>query len=251
MDNKIKTVVVDGKKYFEKSIKKVVSITDYGSITVKGIELQGMANLKIGFKIDNATDYTVLKGYLNNKLIPGTNEPAKDSYGDVPTGDKVYDIKRLESNPVALVNHQNDASGIAGNYIYLSENEQGLQFKLVLRPVDSIHAPITKDAVQAWVDGFGKAFSIGGQWLYDMEKSKPEDNEWALVKAILHEASLVAIGADQWALSSVPDTSSVETEGKEIKDLTLGESVKKWLETKDDVYLERIEKLKKEKKDNG
>jgi len=243
----VKTVTINGIKYLEKSMKKVVPVSDYGQVVIKGSEIIGFANLGVGFKIDNNTDYIMLKGYLNNKLIPGTTEPAKDSYGDIPTGSNVYDVKRLESNPVALVNHMNDASGIAGNYIYLSENEQGLQFKLILRPIDSIHAPITKDAVQAWADGFGKAFSIGGQWLYDLEKSRPEDNEWILVKAILHEASLVAIGADQWALSSVPDTSSVETEGKEIKDLTLGESVKKYLETNDDAYLERVMEIKKER----
>lgn len=251
MSIQLKTVEYNGKKYFEKSIKKIVPIGDYGIMLIKGSEIALNANLSVSFKIDNNADYVMLKGYLNNKLIPGTNEPAKDSYGDIPTGNKVYDVKRLESNPVALVNHDNNAAGIAGNYIYLSENEQGLQFKLILRPIDTVHNPITKDAVQAWSDGFGKAFSIGGKWLYDMELSKPEDNEYILVKAILHEASLVAIGADQYALSSVPSTGKAETEGKEVKDLTLGESVKKWLETKDDVYLEQIEKLKKGEKKNG
>lgn len=250
MTIKLKTVEIDGVKYFEKSFKKVVPITDYGSIKIKGSEIIANANMSVNFKIDNETEYIMLKGYLNNKFIPGTNEPAKDSYGDIPTGDKVYDIERLMSNPVALVNHQNDASGIAGNYIYLSENEQGLQFKLILRPIDSIHNPITKDAVQAWSDGFGKAFSIGGRWLYDMENSKPDDNEFLLVKAILHEASLVAIGADQWALSQRPDTGK-SIEGKEVKDLTLEEATKKYLETKDDVYLEHVYKLKKGEKENG
>lgn len=244
MTIKFKTVEIDGVKYIEKSIKKVVPITDYGSVVIKGADIRNNANLRVGFKVDDNANYTMLKGYLNNKLIPGTNEPSKDSYGDIPTGSNVYDIKRLESNPVALVNHDNNAAGIAGNYIYLSENEQGLQFKLILRPVDSIHELSTKDAVSAWMNGWGKAFSIAGRWLYDLEKSNPDDNTWILVKAILHEASLVAIGADEFALSAVPNTGKSEQEGKE-QPLTLDGAVRKYLETKDDKYLVMIDKLKK------
>jgi hypothetical protein len=126
-----------------------------------------------------------------------------------------------------------------------------LQFKLVLRSVDSVHSPITKDAVSAWSEGWGKAFSIGGRWYYDMENSNPDNNEYLLVKAVLHEASLVAIGADQWALSSAPSKPKAEAKGKEVKDLTLEESLKAYLETKDDVYLEQILKIKKGVQKNG
>lgn len=250
MTIKFKTVVIDGKKFYEKSIKKVVPITDYGSVVIKGADIRNNANLRVGFKIDDNANYTMLKGYLNNKLIPGTNEPSKDSYGDIPTGSDVYDIKRLESNPVALVNHDNNAGGIAGNYIYLSENEQGLQFKLILMPLDDAYDLTTKHAISAWMNGWGKAFSIGGRWLYDLEKSNPDDNTWILVKAILHEASLVAIGADQYALSSVPNTGKSKQEGKE-QPLTLDRAVRKYLETKDDKYLVMIGNIKKGEKENG
>ena len=244
MTIKTKTVVIDGKKYLEKSFKKVVPVSDYGISKIKGAQIKSEANLNVQFTIDDAADYTMLKGYLNNKLVPGTDKPAKDSYGDIPTGENVYDIERLKNNPVALVNHDNNAAGIAGNYIHLSEDEQGLMFKEILRPIDSVHNPVTKDAVQAWGDGFGAAYSIGGRWLYDMENSKPDDNEYLLVKAILHEASHVAIGADEYALSSVPSASKQDDKGKGISDLTLAESVSKYLETEDDDYLKHIEKLK-------
>lgn len=245
MEN-LKLVTIDGRKCFEKAFKRVIPINNYGIMSVKGIDLQSEANLKIGFSVDNSKTYTMLKGYLNNKLIPGTNEPAKDSYNDIPTGSNVYNIDRLINNPVALVNHQNDASGIAGNYIFLSENEQGLQFKLVLRPIDSIHNPITKDAVQAWSDGFGKAFSIGGKFYYDSENSKPDEEIYLLVKAVLHEASLVGIGADQWALSAVPDSDHVESQGKNAPCGTLEDAIGKYLETEDDSLLAEIEKIKKD-----
>ena len=241
--DKYKTIVVDGVKYFEKSFKRVIPLTDYGVYQIPGSQLVAEANLKIGFNIDNEKKYVVLKGYLNDKLIPGTNDPNKDSYGDIVTGNNVYDINRLVNNPVALVNHDNNAAGIAGNYIYLSENEQGLQFKLVLRPIDSIYNPITKDAVQAWADGFGKAFSIGGRFFYDSENSKPEDGIYLLIKAVLHEASLVGIGADQYALSTAPDTSGIADQGKNAPSGKLEEAISKFLESEDDSLLTKELKI--------
>lgn len=240
---KYKTIVVDGVKYLEKSFKKVIPISDYGIYSVKGANIKAEANLSVGFKIDDSKDYVMLKGYLNNKLIPGTDAPAKDSYGDIPSGDNVYDIGRLINNPVALVNHMNDATAISGNYIYLSEDKQGLAFKLILRPLDEVFEDGTKDAISAWGNGWGKAFSIGGRWLYDMEKSKPENNEYLLVKAILHEASLVAIGADQWALSSAPSVDHVADEGKNAKCGTLEDAIGKYLETQDDDELVKSLKI--------
>jgi len=232
-----KTVEIDGVKYLEKSFKKVIPVSDYGIAVIKGSQIQSEANLTVGFKIDNAKDYVMLKGYLNNKLIPGTEMPAKDSYGDVPTGDNVYNIDRLINNPVCLINHENDASAIAGNYIYLKEDAQGLMFKEILRPLDEVYEDCTKDAISAWGMGWGKAYSIGGRWLYDMEKSKPEDNMYLLVKAILHEASHVAIGADQWALSAAPDTDHVADEGKNAPCGTLEIAIDKYLKSDDDSLL--------------
>ena len=240
----LKIVTIDGKKCYEKGFKKTISISDYGISTIKGGQLEIEANLNIGFNIDSNADYTMLKGYLNNKLIPGTEDFAVDSYRDVPKGDNVYDIERLRSNPIALVDHENSAGKIAGNYIYLEENEQGLKFKLILRNIEDVYNPITKDAIQAWKSGFGKAFSIAGKWYYDMENYKPEEDIFWLVKAVLHEASLVAIGADSHATSIVPSASKQDDKGKGISDLTLAESVSKYLETEDDDYLKHIEKLK-------
>lgn len=232
-----KTVTIDGIKYLEKSFKKVIPASDYGISIIKGSQIAAEANLKVGFIVDMNKDYTMLKGYLNNKLIPGTDKPAKDSYGDVPTGDNVYDLGRLQNNPVALYDHENSAENIAGNYIYLSEDKQGLQFKLILRPLDEVYADDTKDVISTWGRGWGKAYSIGGRWLYDMEKSKPENNEYLLVKAILHEASLVAIGADQWALSSVPDNSQAVDQGKNAPCGTLEVAIDEYLKTNDDSLL--------------
>ncbi len=239
MPNKLdfKTVEIEGKKYLEKSFTKVMAIADYGRVLIKGSDVSREANLQIDFDIDQSKEYVMLKGFLNNKLIPGTNVPAKDSYGDVPTGANVYDIARLKSNPIALCNHQNDASMIAGNFIYLQETAQGLQFKEILRPLDEIFEDCTKDVVSAWAKGWGKAYSIGGRWLYDAELSRPEDNYYVLVKAILHEASHVAIGADQWALSAAPDTSDA-MKGKEAPSLTLDEAIDKFIESKDTKFLD-------------
>lgn len=243
MNIKTKTVEIDGVKYLEKSFKKVVPVSDYGITVVKGSELQKEANLTIGFVIDTEKEYTILKGYLNNKLVPGSDIPAKDSYGDIPTGDKVYDIGRLINNPVALYDHDNSAENIVGNYIYLSEDAQGLKFKLVLRPLDEVFSDDMKDVISTWGKGWGKAFSIGGRWLYDMEKSNPDNNEYILVKAILHEASLVGIGADQWALSVAPESGHVAEQGKNASCGTLEYAVAKFLEAEDDSELVKMLKI--------
>lgn len=240
-----KSVEHEGRKYFELTGSKVMAIADYGRSIIKGSDVSREANLNIGFEIDNEKEYVMLKGFLNNKFIPGTDEPAKDSYGDVPTGDNVYDIQRLKNNPIALCNHNNDASMIAGNFIYLQETAQGLQFKEILRPIDEIFEDCTKDVVSAWAKGWGKAYSIGGRWLYDAEKSRPEDNYYVLVKAILHEASHVAIGADQWALSAAPDTTGIVQKGKEAPSLTPDEAITKFIETKDVKFLELAKAVQK------
>jgi hypothetical protein len=239
---------IDGVKCFEVEQKISVKVSSYGIKQVKGSDLQAMANIPMTFLYDNDKEYTVLSGYLNNKLIPNTDQEAVDSYGDVPTGKNVYDIERLINNPVALVDHNNSASCIAGNYIFLKEDKQGLKFIEVLRPLEDIFDDRTKDAVSAWSKGFGVAYSIGGRWYYDMEKSKPEDGIYYLVKAIVHEASHVGIGADKWALSVVPDTSMHVSKGDIAECKTLDEAVEKYCETGDERYLDVAENIKKGEK---
>jgi len=237
---------IDGVKCFELDQKISVKVSSYGIKQAKGSDLQSMANIPITFLYDNDKEYTVLSGYLNNKLIPNTELQAVDSYGDVPTGKNVYDVERLINNPVALVDHNNSASCIAGNYIFLKEDKQGLKFIEVLRPLEDIFDEKTKDAVSAWSKGFGVAYSIGGRWYYDMEKSKPDDGIYYLVKAIVHEASHVAIGADKWALSVSPDTSMHAEKGDIVECETLDEAVKLYCETGDERYLDVAEKCWKQ-----
>ena len=233
---------IDGIKCFEVEQKISVKVSSYGIRQVKGTDLQAMANIPITFLYDNDKEYTVLSGYLNNKLIPNTDIEAIDSYGDVPTGKNVYDIERLVNNPVALVDHNNSASSIAGNYIFLKEDKQGLKFIEVLRPLEDIYEENTKDAVSAWSKGFGVAYSIGGRWYYDMEKSKPAEGKYCLVKAIVHEASHVGIGSDKWALSVAPDTSMYVDKGDIAECKTLEDAVKMFCETSDERYLDVAEK---------
>jgi len=51
-------------------------------------------------------------------------------------------------------------------------------------------------AIEAYKQGFGVALSIGGQWFFE-----DETNPNALTKAVIHEISLVAVGADPEALT--------------------------------------------------
>lgn len=242
----IKVIEENGKKFYEKTDKMMMVASDYGIQTIKGSAIANYANLKVTFSVDPNKDYIMLSGYLNNKLIPGTDTPAKDSYGDVPTGPSVYDITRLINNPIALCNHDNDAAGIAGNFIYLLENAQGLQFREILRPLDEVFCDETKDAISAWGKGWGIAYSIGGRWMYDWENSDPETNTYLLVKAILHEASHVAIGADQYAMSVAPCmTPPAKDQGDVPQRKTLEALITEYVRTGDKSIADQIEEERK------
>ncbi len=139
--------------------------------------------------------YFVGEGYANTKN-------KADSFGDIPTnykGRPVYDFSRLKKNPVLVVDHSISASNIAGKLIELIEDEKGLWFKCIFRPLETIHNPFVKDAVSAFITGFGKALSIGGRWFYE-----DEENRAHLTKAVMHEISLVGVGADPNALFTKP-----------------------------------------------
>jgi HK97 family phage prohead protease len=150
-----------------------------------------------------------LEGYVNTK-----NKP--DAYGDIPTnynGNPVYILDRIKANPVAFVDHYNSAAMIAGNWVSLEEDSIGLKAKLKLRPLDQIYNDEVKDAVSAYMTGFGRAFSIGGRWYYE-----DQNNPMHLTKALIHEISLVGVGADGSALSeTIPRQKSKSQEVEESK----------------------------------
>lgn len=147
------------------------------------------------FKREDAAGKTYITGYANTKNNA-------DSYGDIPTNymdQPVYNFdKRFKANPICFVDHWSSAANIAGTFVDYREDDTGLWFKLLLRDVKTIHNPETKDAVQAFVDGFGRAISIGGRFFWGDDK-----NPKHLTKAIIHEISIVGLGADQQALTDV------------------------------------------------
>lgn len=132
-------------------------------------------------------------GIANNKGVA-------DAYGDIPEGDSVYDLSRYKKNPVVLVDHVNSVANIAGRMVKLKETDKGLEFKM--RLMDNPQTDIAKHAVEAFKSGFGAALSIGGIWEYGDVNEKKGTRK--LTKAILHEISLVGIGADSHALTDVP-----------------------------------------------
>lgn len=168
----------------------------------------------IDFKAEQTDDGFYITGYANTK-------GKADAYGDIPTnldGKPVYDLKsRFAKNPVALVDHENSVGNIFGVYVLgkgaTEENENGLAIKL--RLMDNPQTDISKHAVEAYKSGFARAFSIGGQWFFE-DPTNPK----FLTKAIIHEISGVAIGADGNALSSTQKPKSyqeiTEPERREI-----------------------------------
>lgn len=202
------------------------------------IQFKTISDLDV--KLNNVDGVIYIEGYANTK-----NKP--DSYGDIPTNfnnEPVYDFKRYKNNPVLLVDHNNSAGFIAGTMTDFYEDETGLKFKARLRPVDEIHNPITKDAVQAFITGYGRALSIGGHWIFG-DKQNPSH----LTKAHIHEVSLVAIGADGNALTRTPHPKSFGeiSEGSFIR-LEIENLIGKYREEPSDELIKKIKQLQEYQK---
>lgn len=149
----------------------------------------------VDFKVAEENGKFYITGYANTKDVP-------DSYGDIPhslDGKPVYILDRMKTNPVCFVDHWSSASNIAGNFVTLDEDDKGLLFKLLLRPLEEIYNNQTKDAVSAYMSKFGHALSIGGSWYFE-----DPDNPNHLTKALIYEISLVGVGADRNALVDAP-----------------------------------------------
>jgi HK97 family phage prohead protease len=187
------------------------------------------------FKVSVEDEGTYITGYANTKGKP-------DSYGDIPynlKGKPVYDLKRFKSNPVMLADHTNSVGNIVGNFVKIDEDDKGLYFKAKL--MDNPQTDIAKHAIEALRQGYARAFSIGGIWLYEDSK-----NPKHLTTAIIHEISVVGVGADGNALSEVPKVKKVDTEN-DVNQETVEKLSKRYGADKVNKILTKI----KEIKDNG
>lgn len=154
-------------------------------------------------KVDNQAEGCYITGIANNK-------GKVDAYGDIPTGKNVYDLTRYSKNPVVLADHNNSVGCIVGRMVKIKETDKGLEFKM--RLMDNPQTDIAKHAIEAYKNGFGHALSIGGIWEYGKENP---DRTRELIKATIHEISLVGVGADGEALTDVPGAKSSGQEAKE------------------------------------
>lgn len=189
------------------------------------------------YKAEQNEDGFYITGYANTK-------GREDAYGDIPMGDKVYDLNsRFKRNPVALVDHENSVGNIFGVFVLgegaTEEDERGLKIKL--RLMDNPQTDIARHAVEAYKSGFARAFSIGGRWFYE-----DKDNPKHLTKAVIHEISGVAIGADGHALSTTqkPKSFSEITE-RERRGLVIAELISEYRKTGSKTILQTIEILRR------
>jgi hypothetical protein len=190
------------------------------------------------FKVDSKDGKIYISGYANTK-------GHADSYGDVPTNylkQPVYDITRMQKNPVMFADHNNSIKEIMGNFVELEEDKKGLRFKALLRNPETIAQPGLKDGITAFRDGFARALSIGGMWKFEDPK-----NPTHLTKAIIHEISGVGVGADHLSLTNTPKPKSdPEQETPKASPLEQVEAlVAEYRKSKDDSILEQIEEIKK------
>ncbi|GBR74600.1 peptidase U35 phage prohead [Candidatus Termititenax aidoneus] len=166
----------------------------------EGTKIFEIADFKVSGGDNGAPVY--ITGYANTK-------GHADSYGDIPlnyNGQPVYDLSRHSKNPVFLADHYNSVGNIIGAFVYpdTHEDEKGLYFKV--RLMENPQTDIAKHAVEAYKNGYARALSIGGKWLYE----NPE-NPNQLTKAYIYEISGVAIPADQDALTNAPSPKQLQS----------------------------------------
>lgn len=210
---------------------------DGSTIWLKTFELEELS-------IKEAADGSFIgEGYANTK-----NKP--DSYGDIPTNFKnqpVYDLSRMKSNPVMLLDHQNSAGQILGKFIHLEEDSSGLFFKNQFRPLAQVHNPVVKDAISAFTNGFARALSIGGRWFFE-----DEENPKHLTKAVIHEISGVAVGADSSALfRSQPKPAKASNQDSKLTrreelEIRLKRLIAEYIKTSNPILLAEIKLIKQE-----
>lgn len=152
------------------------------------------------FKAYEESGKVFIEGYANTKGHP-------DRYGDIPTvmtskRNFVYDVSDFRKNPVMLIDHRNSVSSIAGKFVTVQEDEVGLFIKAEFS--DS-QLPEIKHAREMYLNGYAKALSIGGSFMYE-----DESNPNLLTLAKIYEISLVAVPADPNSL-----VDAVPEEGKE------------------------------------
>ena len=165
-----------------------------GAKYVEGIKLFALTNVKALDK----DGILSLEGYANTKNNA-------DRYGDIPTvflplRDYVYELEDYHKNPVCLLNHFNSTDSIVGSFNtdlggYIIEDEIGLKFKLIFSKSDF---PPVAHARTVYLEGHGKALSIGGRWYFE-----DKDNTSHLTYAEIYETSLVGVGADPDALAKL------------------------------------------------
>ena len=177
---------------------------------ISDTEFEGNRSFLINeFKAVTDSSKVYISGYANTK---GT----ADAYGDIPMsfqGHPVYDLSRIQKNPVMLMDHDNSVCCIMGNFVELREDETGLFIKALLMPIESCHTDELKQAVSNYTLGFARALSIAGRWSY----ADPA-NPMHLTGAYLHEISGVAVPADSNSLiSSTPKPKSMDKANKPKK----------------------------------
>jgi phage head maturation protease len=199
---KIEQIGAYFRAFFDDGTALTVAGKDYGNdieafrkhLEIKQVKsFDGVKTFEIeGVKIAKSeSGRTVLSGYANTKGKP-------DSYGDIPTnynGQPIYQMTRFKKNPVMLVDHSNSVSKIMGRFTQVFEDERGLYFESELMKQEEAMCDVVKHAISAYENGFARALSIGGRWVYGDSK-----NPNHLTEALIVEISGVAIPADEDAL---------------------------------------------------
>jgi len=154
-----------------------------------------------------------------------------DRYGDI-ISPVAFDasIKEYMTNPVLLINHDNNTKAVLGHVEVLKIDEKGLYIEAVLT-----EAPDNASDIIKIKEGSLKAFSIGGYFDYI---------ENVITKVRLYEISVVAIPANQAALFEVK---SLEILTAELKKGVDKNQAQKMLESIDSQVLTDAEKIEAKK----
>ena len=153
------------------------------------------------FKAETANGATRIKGYASTWNV----DRGKDKINP-----KAFDttIADFMTNPVILINHENNTKCVLGHVEALRIDDKGLYIEAVLTEAEE-----NAGDVQKIREGHLKAFSIGGYFIYN--PNGPDDKGiYEIVQIKLFEISVVAVPMNGEALFGVKSFSDFEAEVK-------------------------------------
>lgn len=190
IEKEVKARAFDGSVQLDTQTKAAAIERDGIVVDYRDVEVSGyLATWGTPTERDRQGDY----------IIPGA---FKDTLPDFMT------------NPVCLMDHRNSVTMVCGSYVEAKEDAKGLFVRARIS-----NAPGLADLRFKLVEKHIRTMSIGGNWIY-------KEDGYGIIRAILHEGSIVAVPANPRAIFQTRSLGNAETKRLQQSFLTKSETAR-------------------------